>query len=206
MLAEIIRGAERGVFPAADGKIDVVPAPSSRTAAVVSFTGHAVIAADVDEAWVRERIPDGDLAAPTNPPFLSALENRLGRRVNAVDMVCTATPLDGPPRVELDEVTDSDHPRVQRAKRYRDEIRVWTVSGGVLILGRGLAGRWETAVEVDADVRGSGLGRMLAAAARHLVPPDRPVWAQITPGNAASVRAFLHAGFEPIGSEALFVA
>jgi len=42
----------------------------------------------------------------------------------------------------------------------------------------------------------------VAAAARHLVPGGAPVWAQIAPANAASVRAFLAAGFTPVGAEA----
>jgi hypothetical protein len=86
-------------------------------------------------------------------------------------------------------------------------VRVWqTESGrGVVILGRGLAGRWEVAVEVDPEVRNRGVGRALAISARHLVPEERPLWAQIAPGNAASVRAFLAAGYEPIGAEALLV-
>jgi hypothetical protein len=37
------------------------------------------------------------------------------------------------------------------------------------------------------------------------VPEERPLWAQIAPGNAASVRAFLAAGYEPVGAEALLV-
>ncbi|NUR85978.1 MAG: GNAT family N-acetyltransferase, partial [Nonomuraea sp.] len=32
-----------------------------------------------------------------------------------------------------------------------------------------------------------------------------PLWAQVAPGNAASVRAFLAAGYVPIGAEALLV-
>jgi hypothetical protein len=36
-----------------------------------------------------------------------------------------------------------------------------------------------------------------------LVPGGQPLWAQIAPGNAASVRAFLAAGFLPVGAEAL---
>jgi GNAT superfamily N-acetyltransferase len=71
------------------------------------------------------------------------------------------------------------------------------------VLGRGVAGRWETAIEVDPQYRGGGLGSRLASAARHLVPDGAPVWAQIAPGNAASVRAFLRAEFRPIGAEAL---
>ena len=35
------------------------------------------------------------------------------------------------------------------------------------------------------------------------VPEGTPLWAQIAPGNAASVRAFLAAGFRPVGAEAL---
>jgi RimJ/RimL family protein N-acetyltransferase len=31
------------------------------------------------------------------------------------------------------------------------------------------------------------------------------VFAQVAPGNAASLRAFLAAGFRPIGSEVLFL-
>jgi L-amino acid N-acyltransferase YncA len=73
-----------------------------------------------------------------------------------------------------------------------------------VLLGRGVAGRWEVAIEVDPGRRDQGLGRELALAARHLQPDaDAPLWAQISPGNAASVRAFLAAGYQPVGSEAL---
>jgi GNAT superfamily N-acetyltransferase len=113
--------------------------------------------------------------------------------------------LPGAPPLPLREVADSDHPRVRRARRYRPQVRIWTTDGGVLVVGRGLAGRWEAAIEVEAPQRGRGLGRSLARAARHLVPDDRPVWAQVAPGNAASVRAFLAAGYRPVGAEVLLV-
>jgi L-amino acid N-acyltransferase YncA len=148
----------------------------------------------------------GDLAAPLNPPFLGALEARLNLAVNNVDVVLLADPLPGPPPLSLNRVQDSAHPRVARALRYRSQVQVWTAAGGILVLGRGLAGRWEAAIEVDEDRRNAGLGRSLAAAARHLVPDGRPVWAQIAPGNAASVRAFLAAGYLPVGAEAILVA
>lgn len=183
----------------------MVPEPSPGTSAVVAFTGHAVIAADVDETWIRDRVPEEDLGAPLSPPFLAALGCRLGRDIGCIDMVTLATSLDGPPSLPLTPVADSTHPRVQRAMRYRSDVTVWATPGGVLVLGRGLAGRWEAAIEVDAAARGRGLGKALATAARHLIPTGRNVWAQITPGNAASVRAFLHAGFTPIGSEVLLV-
>jgi GNAT superfamily N-acetyltransferase len=98
------------------------------------------------------------------------------------------------------------HPRVERALRYRSDVRVWASEHGVVILGRGLAGRWETAIEVNPASRNKGYGRALATAARHLVPDGRPVWGQIAPGNASSLRAFLAAGYLPVGSEVILTA
>jgi GNAT superfamily N-acetyltransferase len=125
--------------------------------------------------------------------------------MNTIDMLTVAAALPGRPDLELREIEDPDHPRVARALKFRDGVRVWAAAGGVVVLGRGVAGRWETAIEVDERARGLGLGVALALAARHLVP-DSVVWAQQSPGNARSVRTFQAAGFKPVGSEALFVA
>jgi RimJ/RimL family protein N-acetyltransferase len=94
---------------------------------------------------------------------------------------------------------------VARALQYRDDVRAWQADGGVVLIGRGVAGRWEVAVEIDPARRGQGLGRELAAAARHLLPGDGPLWAQVAPGNAASVRAFLAAGYLPVCFEILLM-
>ncbi len=210
-LADILRGIERGVFPAPDLGITVVPAPSPREACVVALTGHIVIAADVDPAWVAAHVPPGDLSAPTNPPFLSALEELTGRRVNAIDAMLLAPALNDPADraaaiTGVTELTDLDHPRVERAWRYRDDVRVYGDEyGGLVLTGRGLAGRLECAIEVPENFRGKGHGRRLATAARALIPPDAHIWAQVTPGNAASFRTFLAAGYKPVGSEALLV-
>jgi GNAT superfamily N-acetyltransferase len=204
-LAEIFRAAAHGDFPPSDGKVTVLAQPSDRDAGVVSFTAHSVVFTDADPDWVSAQLPPGDLGAPLSPRFLQALAARTGRDAHQSDMLACASALPGPPPLDLTEVADTSHPRIARALNYRDGVRAWSaaISDGVLLLGRGLAGRWETAIEVGPGCRGHGLGRLLATAARHLVPADESLWAQISPGNAASARAFLAAGFRPVGAEAL---
>jgi hypothetical protein len=48
---------------------------------------------------------------------------------------------------------------------------------------------------------GVGHGRRLVAIGRSLITEGTPVFAQVAPGNAASLRAFLSSGFAPIGAE-----
>jgi GNAT superfamily N-acetyltransferase len=191
--------------------VRILRQPSDRDAGVISFTGSSVIFADTDPDWVAALLPVGDLSEPLSAPFLTALGQRLGRRSHSVDMLACATALSGPPpaSLALSELTvsdGSDHARVGRALHYRDDVRAWQTAdaGGVLIIGRGVAGRWETAIEVGPAHRGRGLGTRLARSARQLAPADATLWAQIAPANAVSVRAFLAAGFRPIGAEALF--
>ncbi|WP_131737349.1 GNAT family N-acetyltransferase [Actinomadura roseirufa] len=204
VLADLLAEAAQGRPPLPDHGPTIVPQPSSRDAGIIAFTGHNVIFADVPADWLRSRLTPGDLAAPLNPPFLRALERRMDRRVDNIDVLALAHPLDGPPSLPLNEITDHRTPRLDRARRFRDDVRAWTCPGGVLILGHGVAGRLEIAVEIDPAARGRGLGRALARTARHL--SREPLWAQIAPGNAASIRAFLAAGFTPIGAEALLTA
>lgn len=201
-LAALLDDAAMGLFPPADGGVSVLPPPSPRDAGVIGFSAHAVVFIDADPAWVAAQLPEDDLSGPLSPAFLQALCEHTNRRAHSIDMLCAAPPLPGPPAIALTPEPDLDHPRIARALRYRDDVRAWRADGGVVLVGRGVAGRWEAAIEVAPGRRGSGLGRKLAAAARHLVPGGAPVWAQIAPANAASVRAFLAAGFRPVGAEA----
>ncbi|WP_327290254.1 GNAT family N-acetyltransferase [Streptomyces sp. NBC_01198] len=205
-LAGILQDAAGGVFPPADGGVTVVPQGGVRDAGVIAFTAHAVVFTDEDPAWVRAELAAARcdaLAAAMNPRFLAALLDRTGRRTDTIDLLTVAAPLAGDPPLALREIEDPAHPRVVRALARRDGVRVWAADGGLLVLGRGVAGRWEAAVEVEEPARHRGLGRALATAARHLVPG--PVWAQQAAGNARSVRAFQAAGFRPVGAESLHV-
>ncbi|MGW4102528.1 GNAT family N-acetyltransferase [Streptomyces sp. NPDC004976] len=206
-LRDVLDAAARGVFPAADGGTTVVPQPSGRDAGVLAFTGHSVVFTDEDPSWVRRTLASADcdaLAAGMNVRFLAAFMERTGRRTDTIDVMTVAPALAGGPPPALEEVRAPGHPRVVSALGRRDDVRVWTADGGVLVLGRGVAGRLEVAVEVAEEARHRGLGRRLALAARRLAGGE-PVWAQISPGNARSLRAFQAAGYRPVGSEALFL-
>lgn len=206
-LRDILDAAARGVFPPADGRTTVVPQASHRDAGVLSFTAHSVVFTDEDPRWVYDTlaaVPCDALAATMNPLFLAAFIERTGRASETVDAMLVAAPLPGEPPLPLREIEDGDHPRIAYARRRRDEVRAWATDGGVLVTGRGIAGRLEVSVEVEEGVRHRGLGGALVAAARHL--GEEPLWAQVAPGNARSMRAFQAAGYLPVGSEALLIA
>ena len=208
-LAYLLGRAAADKFPPADGSVEILAQPSKRDAGVIALTAFAVVFADTNPGWIAAQLPADDLSAPLSASFLCALSQCLGREAGSIDMLTCAAPLPGAPSRELTlaEIDPTEpHARIARALRYRDDVRAWQTAGGVIVLGRGVAGRWETAIEVDPQCRSAGLGRQLATAARHLVPEGEPVWAQIAPGNAASVRAFLRAGFLPIGAEVLLTA
>jgi hypothetical protein len=204
-LAALLQDAARGAFPDPDGGLEVLPPPAGPAMAVVGFTAHHVIAAAVSEGWVREQLAEGDLRAPMGPRFLAALGRELGLRDDGVDVVLAAPGLAG--EAALTEVARDSHPRVARANAHRQGVRVFEDRTGaaVVILGRGLALRTEVAVEVEEPERGCGLATRALVESRRLVGHAGVLFAQTAPGNAASLRALLAAGFRPIGSEVLFL-
>jgi GNAT superfamily N-acetyltransferase len=209
-LRQILTEAALGRPPVADGGLTVLPALPGGRHCVVAFTAHHVIAADIDEDTVRQRLDPNDLSQPLGAHFLMFLAGWVGAGPGPIDMVMTApAPELADDSLELWRRDDlADHPRVRRAGRYRPEIAVYAdrqhgEPDGVLITGRGVAGRMEMAYEVAPAARGRGLGRRLAGAASTLVR-DEPVYAQVSPGNVASVRACLAAGYQPLASEVLF--
>jgi GNAT superfamily N-acetyltransferase len=200
----MLAAAAAGEPPGADGSVTVLPrAAGGAKAGVVGFTAHNVVAADVDPDWVHSILPPGSLSAPMSARFLAALADRVGAEPGAYDTVLLA-PARPVPLAGLAPVTDADSPRLRRAERYRVDVRACTVEGAILIVGRGLAGRWEVSLEVDPAYRGRGIGRALVAAAPGLVPPGDRLWAQVSPANVASMRMFLAAGYRPVAAEVLF--
>jgi hypothetical protein len=208
-LGAMLADAAKGRFPAADFEVEVVGSPPGRSDVVVAFSAHSVVAAPLDPSEVLGRLEAGDPGAPVSAPFLAWLGERLRTTPGMLDLVVVADRLDdGEVPLQLRrDTSDEAHARVDRARLYRTDVEVHTDAEerGIVILGRGLAGRLEVGVEVGEAHRGRGLGAALARAARTLVGDDEPLFAQVTPGNVASVRAFLAAGYRPICSEVLFL-
>ncbi|MPZ52810.1 MAG: GNAT family N-acetyltransferase [Acidimicrobiia bacterium] len=207
VLTKILSDAAAGRFPAPDGSVDVIGSPAGPVDAVLGFTAHHVVAADVDPDEICDHLRDDDVGAAMDPSFLAWLGERIGAYPGMIDLVMAAY---GTADTTTDLIPADDlagHPRVQRSQQYRVEVEVYRdASGaGTLTIGRGLSGRYEVSVEVDSAARSRGLGRRLAVAATHLIPEGVPLFAQVTPGNIASIRTFLAAGFDPIGSEVLFL-
>jgi hypothetical protein len=119
----------------------------------------------------------------------------------------TATATEGPqvlvPRPDL-----SDHPRVRHAAAIRSDLRVLgyrdPARTAVAIVSSGLAGLIELSFELEPGRRSSGEGITLIRDALATVSPAEHVVACAAPGNAASLRALITAGFVPIGSVQLF--
>jgi hypothetical protein len=208
-LAGFFRRLAHGQFPPFDGLVEVYPRPPGAVGALLGFSGHHVVAADVDPEWVECLCPPGALTAPLSPSFQSALAIRLGHEPGPLDLLFVAPGLPGEPELPF-RTLDCSHPhsRVRRGFRVRSEVRAFEIEGGlgVLTMGRGVARRWEAGFEVDRAYWGRGLGRSLVVAARHLTPEGEALYMQVAAANIASVRAVLAGGLAPVGVEVLFGA
>ena len=201
-LRPVLEAAARGDLPDPNGAVTVLPA-ERRGAAVVGFTAAHFVLADLPAQEVMSQL-DPDVGAAMRPSFLAWLAGRLDMTCGFVDMLMARLGAGGGPDL-LYPVDEHDSPRVDRAERYRDDLAIHVTAdrSGTVILGSGLAGRLEISIEMDAGSRFRGRGTALLLDAMQAVEPHRAVFAQVSPGNAASVRAFLGAGFKPLGSEAL---
>ena len=211
MILELLHAAARGSFPPEDGRTQVVPAVAGADVAVLSFTAHHVVAADLPAAEVLGRIDERDLKGPLAPGVLAWLAERTGLYAGSLDIVLAwrpgrAGPSGGVDVERVERVERPDHPRVVRARRWREELEVWGEAGGrgIVLIGRGVAGRLELSVEVAPDERDRGLARRLVSAALVAAAPSEPVFAQVAAANAASLRALQPAGFVAVGAEVLY--
>ncbi len=189
-LREICEAAARGTFPPATWRLECLPRPQRLVAAVLAFTGHHIVAADIDEDQIRSHLDRHDTAAPFNPVFLTWLGHRVKARVGHIDVTLSRfgsglgddwlRPVGDPP----------DNERVRRARQLRSDVSFLSPPdrSSVVTLGVGLAGRHELSMEVGEECdRGQGLGTRLVLAAVARIPADEVVFAGVAPGNALVV-------------------
>lgn len=187
--------------PPADGGWTRIAPWAPGLFAVLAMTGHAFVSAP--PSWSDAALDalgvDG-FGGAHDPRVLVALAGTDGW-IDVLDQVLIADPLPHaaalPVRHDLE-----DHPRVRRARELRTDIRVFGDADRLLVLGRGICGYLEAAFEVAPALRGRGVGRALLRQARAL--SGEPVVAAVSPGNAASTRAALAAGYRPVGSVQLY--
>lgn len=211
-MAGLVMDAAAGRFPPVDGGWHRVPPWRGGLEAVVAFTGHAVLA-------VSDEVPDARLDGLGIDGFGGAHDPRVittlageGAWIDSLDalLVAQGTRAVVSRSDESRLVARPDlavHPRARLAARLRDDVDVWGRSDGtdsvVVTLSRGVGGLRELSFEVDQASRG-GTGASLVREALDLVPRGELVVAAAAPGNAASMRSLLSAGFSPVGSMQLF--
>jgi hypothetical protein len=198
-LAGVLRAAAGGAFPAVDGIAELLPPDAAGTCAVVSFTGHAYVLTELPSEALADLALDG-YGAAAHPRALTRLAG--GGAIGSLDVVLVRPGAAG--STALAERADLEHhPRVERARHHRRDVRVLGDARGFVTIGRGLVDRIEMSVELLDHAHGNRTGRQLIAEGLCAIGTEELVFAQVAPGNAASLRAFLACGFRPIGSEVL---
>lgn len=209
-LAALIAAAAAGRYPVADGSWRRVPPWRPGVEAIVAFTGHAVLAVAPD-------IPDQRLVSLGVDGFGGAHDSRLitalagpGGWIDSLDILMAGRGSgrpDTPPRL-VGRPDLATHPRAAFAGRIRDQPRLLGYEDrrrtALAVISRGIAGLTELSFELEPGHRGHGGGTGLVRDALTAIPAGELVLAAVAPGNAASVRALLSAGFIPLGSVQLF--
>jgi len=199
-LLEVLLAAADGRFVPVDGLVDVFAPMEGDHHVVAEFTGHSVVLTDrrADELFARGADGFGGASHPDVLRWMAGPDGWIG--THDVVLVARGT---GGGRLPVSADHEA-HPRVVRSRAHRRDVRVHAGEVGLITIGRGLVDRLELSVELfDPGRGGLGHGRRLINEGLALVDAGVAVFAQVAPGNAASLRAFLTCGFVPIGAETL---
>jgi len=209
-LAELITAAADGRFPEADGGWRRVPLWRPGLEAIIAFTGHAVLAVapDIPDQRLISLGVDG-FGGAHDPRLITVLAGPDGW-IDSLDMLMAGRGTghaSEPPRL-VGRPDLATHPRAAFAATIRDQVRPMGYPdrsrSALALISRGIAGLTELSFELEPQRRGQGGGAELVRGALTAIPAGQLVVAAVAPGNAASVRALLAAGFVPLGSSQLF--
>jgi hypothetical protein len=197
LLTQVLAEAIDGRFPPADAVAEVVAPSDDGAEAVLALTAHAFVATALPPEVVRAQRIDG-LGRAVEPEFLLWLAGP-GGYVGSHDVVLGRLATEGHAALAATE-RFTNHNRVGLARSRRQDVMVLDDPHGIVTLGRNPFGWLELGVEVFPEKRLKGHGRRLIEQTLKVPPSGEPLFAHVAPGNAASLRAFLAAGFRPLGS------
>jgi GNAT superfamily N-acetyltransferase len=192
----VLAAATRGEFREPDGTVEIVRPWHPGVEGVVALTGRAYVATELPADQVLGRGING-FGSALDPGFVAWLAGPDGW-MDCLDVLVgtIGTGTGGPPR--RDDL--AEHLRARHARQVRRDVLVHADERGVVTVGSGIGGLAEIGVEVAESMRNQGIGRSLIADALGLFAAGEPVLGAVAPGNAASLRSFLAAGFTPLGA------
>lgn len=206
-LAQLIIDVWRGNWPEPDGGWTRVPPWHEGLFGVVAFGGHAAVAAPAEVSDERlDALGANGFGGAHDPRLMTALAGPSGW-VDMLDCVLVGTGTGQGSELLLPRPDLASHDRVQRATWIRDNVRTFGLDSRqdvVITIADGLGGLPEVSVELAASVRRLGMSQSVLLGALDLVPRGAPLLASVSPDNVASLRAFLKAGYRPVGSVQLF--
>ncbi len=208
-LARLLRDIAAGRFRDTDEGWTRVSPWAPHLQAIVTFTGHAVLAVSYD-------VPDIDLAelgvdgvgGAHHPSVVTALAGANGW-IDQLQILLlgVGTGCDGHQSL----VSRSDlakRPFVDQVRRTCQNLQVLGsrdhLDRDVVVLSRGVAGLRQVSVELSPEQLRRGQAAVVIDQARSCVPEHELVVACVPPGNAVALRAALASGFCPVGSIQLF--
>jgi hypothetical protein len=205
-LRSLLDDATVGRFPPVDGGWTQIPPWRRGLGAVVAFTGHSYVALPGPPAVELGSLGLDGFGGAHAPDVVIALAGP-GGWIDSLDVVLvlgTVRRRRSPSHHLVERPDLSEHPRVDFARRVRDDVVVFGLDDlaerSLVTLSTGLGGLPEIGIATDGGVDAV---EMIAAAAALAGERDTIV-ASVAPGNARALRAFLNAGFTPVGSIQLF--
>lgn len=197
----------RGAWPPVDGGWTRVPPWHDGVCGVVAFSGHAAICPPDDFTDEQlDALGANGFGGAHNPRLITAMAGPNGW-IDILDCVFAGAGTGAGSDLLVPRPDLAGHDRVVRAGWIRSDVKVFGLEEWddvVVTIANGLGRLPEMSVELGGKARRIGLSDNVIRAALDLVPAGEPVLASVSPGNVASMRAFIRAGYEPVGSVQVF--